>query len=240
MRLMGIVILALTVNAVAASQAVGDPVDRQGQSEFAASECNERVFFDELRPVLIASGYAGRLYYAGQCAVAGTDFVRFPVVKTQHPIGNGFRAIESLFRDDKNVKVSMKPGKIVSITIGSVSTAVLQTVIPVFRLAPLGQYNPSLAIGSLVNTPAMEGKMNRLGLQFPLSLSEELLAQPANGLPHLPGDMDGMTADQILDSIAVTFRGVVVYGISSDSRTRMYSIEFVGLGQDIQASASHQ
>jgi hypothetical protein len=179
--------------------------------------------------VLIASGFAGRLYYVGQCAEAGTDFVCFPAVKIQHPIGNGFRAIESLFRDDKNVTASMKPGKVVSITIGPVSTVVLQTVVPVFRLAPLGQYNPSVAIGSLVNTPAMECEMTRLGLQFPLSLSGELLAQPANGLPHLPGTLDGMKADEILNSIAITFRGIVVYGITSDSRRRMYSINFVGL-----------
>jgi hypothetical protein len=240
MRLMAVLIAALTLNAVAASQSFGGSVERQGQTSYATSESSERVVLENLRPVLIESGYSGRLYYVGKWAEAGSEFVCFPAVKIRPPIGDGLRAIESLFRDDKNVTVSMKASKVVSITIGPASSEVLQTVVPVFRLAPLGRYNPSLAIGALVNNPAMEFELTRRGLHVPLSPSGEILVQPANGRPHLPDAMDGMTADQILTAIAITFRGVVVFGISNGSRTQICDIKFVGLEKASPASVSHQ
>lgn len=229
MKLLSIAIAVLMANTIAVGQGVVAPIGQPERTSYIASECNEKLVLDILRPWLKASGYAARISFAGQCAANGDDFVCFPVVKIQQPIGSGYQAIESLFRGDANVTVTMKPGKLVSIIIGPVPTAILQTKVPVFTLSPLGQYNASLAINGLVNTPAMEGAATRLGLRYPLIPFNLFLTQPANGLPHLPDAVDGMTADEILDSIAVTFRGIVVYGISENPNDRIYTVDFVGV-----------
>lgn len=229
MKLLVIALVALMVNAVVPNPTVKGLGSRQGGLSYSRSEHNEEVVLDNLQPVLKSSGYAGRLYYAGQCAAAGADFVSFPAIEVHKPIGGGFRAIESIFRGDNSVTVSRKAGKVVSIRIGQVSTAVLQVRLPVYRLASLAQYNPSGAIGMLLNTPEVKAAMARLQLYLPLVPSEQFLAQPAEGLPHMPSVMQGMTADQILDAVAVTFQGIVVYGICPESKTRTYTIDFVGL-----------
>lgn len=235
MKIIGLVLVALMMNATATSQTMKEPGKRQGGISYSASAHNEELVLDKLRLVLRSSGYTGRVYYAGRCAAdGGGDFVCFPAIKVHQPIGGGFRAIESIFRGDSSVKVSKKLGGVVSIRIGKVPTAVLQTRLPMFRLSPLEQYNPDVAIEGLLNTPEVNAAMVRLRLHLPLTVSGQLMSLPAKGEPHLPNSMRGMTADQILDSIAATFHGIVVYGICPESRTRMYSVDFTGLEPDIE------
>lgn len=38
-----------------------------------------------------------------------------------------------------------------------------------------------------------------------------IVVKPADGLPHLPNVMVSVTVDQVLDLIAKTFRGAIVY-----------------------------
>src|ERR1039458_3185408 len=230
MRLLGIVLATLMMNVVAASQTVKDPGKRQGEISYSASEHNEDVVLDILRPVLSSSGYVARLYYAGQCAAVDPEFVCFPATEVHQPTGSGFRAIESIFRGDASVTVSRESNNIVSIRIGQPLTTVLQTRVPMFRSASLEQYNPSFVIGSLLGTPEVKAKMARLRLRVPLIPYDMLVAEPAEGLPHMPSILSNMTADQILDSVAVTFHGVVVYGICRESSGRkMYTVDFVGV-----------
>jgi len=235
MRLLGIVLATLMMNDVAASQTVKDPGKLQGGISYSASKHNEDVVLDSLRPVLKSSGYAGRLYYAGQCAAVVPEFVCFPATEVHQPTGSGFRAIESIFRGDSSVRVSKESNNIVSIRIGQPSTTILRTRVPMFRLAPLGQYNPSFVIGSLPNTPEVKAEMARLRLRVPLTLYDMQVVQPGKGRPHMPSILSNMTADQILDSVAVTFQGIVVYGICPEpSGRKMYTVDFVGHGSDIK------
>jgi hypothetical protein len=233
MRLKGIVLAALMANIVATSQTVKDSVTQQVGISYSASKHNEDVVFSSLRSLLKSNGYAGRLYYAGQCAAVAPKFVYFPATEVHQPMGSGFQAIESVFRGDSGVTVSKESNNIVTIRIGQPITKVLQTRIPMFRLAPLGQYNPGLAIAGIPDTPEVVAEMARLRLRVPLTPFDMLLAQPAEGLPHLPSIMRNMTVDHIFDSVAVTFQGVVVYGICAEpSGEKMYSVDFVGLEPD--------
>jgi protein TonB len=232
MKLLGIVLATLMMNVVAASQTVKDPGKRQGEIPYSASKHNEDVVLDSIRPVLSSSGYAGRLYYAGQCAADFPEFVYFPATEVHQPTGSGFRAIESIFRGDSSVTVSKGSNNIVSIRIGQPFTTVLQTRVPMFRSASLEQYNPSFVIDSLLGTPEVTAEMARLRLRVPLSLYDMQVVQPAEGRPHMPSILSNMTADQILDSVAVTFHGIVVYAICPEpSRRKMYTVDFVGVPQ---------
>lgn len=239
MRLLGIVLAILMMNDVAASQTVKDPGRLKGGVSYSASKHNEDVVLDTLRTVLKSSGYAARLYYAGQCAAVGTgggtEFVYFPATEVHQPTGSGVEAIESIFRGNGSVTVSKESDKVVSIRIGQPSTTVLQTRVPIFRSASLGQYNPNVAIGSLLNTPQVTAEMARLRLRVPLTLYNMQVVQPGKGRPHMPSIMSNMTVDQILDSVAVTFQGIVVYGICPEpSGRKMYTIDFVGHGSNIK------
>ncbi|HEV2289678.1 MAG TPA: hypothetical protein VGR81_12060 [Candidatus Acidoferrales bacterium] len=72
--------------------------------------------------------------------------------------------------------------------------------------------------------------MTKLGLRVPLQLSEQLLATPAPGLPHLPAEMKDVTVNQILNSIAVTFKGIVIYGTCTHPNGGgLIQIRFTGL-----------
>jgi TonB family protein len=98
-----------------------------------------------------------------------------------------------------------------------------------FRSASLEQYNPSLVIESLLGTPEVTAEEARLRLRVPLSLYDMPVVQPAEGRPHMPSILSNMTVDQILDSVAVTFHGIVVYGICPESsRRKMYTVRFFG------------
>jgi hypothetical protein len=150
-------------------------------------------------------------------------------------MGSGFRAIESIFRGDASVTVSKESNNIVSIKIGRPFTTVLQTRVLMFRSASLEQYNPSFAIGSLLGTPEVTAEMVRLRLRVPIRFYDLGVVQPGKGRPHMPSIMSNMTVDQILDSVAVTFQGIVVYGICPEpSGRKMYTVDFVGLGSDIK------
>jgi TonB family protein len=232
MRLQGIVLATLMMNVVAASQTVKDPGKRQGGISYSASQHNEDVVLDILRPVLTSSGYVGRLYYAGQCAAVDPEFVCFPATEVHQPTGSGFRAIESIFRGDGGVTVSKESNNIVSIRIGQPSTTVLQTRVPMFKSASLEQYNPSFVIESLLGTPEVTAEMARLRLRVPLWPYDMGVVQPGKGRPHMPSILSNLTADQILDSVAVTFHGIVVYGICPEPLVRkIYTVEFVGVPQ---------
>jgi len=222
------------MNVVAAGQTVKSPGKRQVGISYSASKHNEDVVLGSLRPVLRSSGYAGRIYFGGQCAAVGSgggnEFVYFPATEVHQPTGSGVKEIESIFRDNGSVTVSKESDKVVSIRIGQPSTTILQTRVPNFRTASLAQYNASGAIGSLLDTPEVTAEMARRRLRVPLTLYNMLVAQPAEGLPHMPNILRDMTADQILDSVAVTFQGVVVYGICPEhSGRKMFSIYFTGL-----------
>jgi len=101
---------------------------------------------------------------------------------------------------------------IIRIRIGKAPDAFLQTKISLLTLKPMEQYNPTLAVSAIESTGEVEAAMRRLGVRPVQAIGTQLIAEPAKGLPHLPSSMKNVTVDQALDSIAKTFKDVVVYG----------------------------
>jgi len=203
---------------------------QESSQHFAAGQ-NEDAVLSYLRPALHATGYAGRVYYSGTCKTDGLEFVAFPQVGVHPPESStALGAVREIFRGDAEIQVVEKPQKIISVTVGKPLTAILDTRISLFRTARIAQYNPTLAIGGVENTEEVKAAMAKLGLRVPQQLSAQLLAKPSSGLPHFPAVMKGMTVEQVLDSIAVTFQGIVVYGtcVQPDGKG-LLEIDFVGL-----------
>lgn len=224
-----IAILLFVLGSLSGSQALGRSNTRV--LSYSVSKRNEDSLLKYLRPALRSSGYVGQIYYSGQCEGTEVEFVFFPQVQVLPPSGNpGLSAIRDMLRGNDNVLVSEEPRKAILIRIGQPDTTILKTRIHVFKLAPLGQYNPSAAIGSVENTGEFKGEMGKLGIHVPLTLSGQILTKPSPGLPHLPAEMKGVTVEQVLNSIAVTFKGIVIYGTCAQPDGKgLLEIDFTGL-----------
>ena len=180
---------------------------------YSASKRNEDAVLKYLLPALSSAGKRGRLYYRAACHAEG-DPVPFPLIEARPPSKDekGLTAVQQIFRNDKDVAVTEKPSGIITIRIGEISAAILQTKIPLLRLDPDEQYNPTEAIDAIESSKDMDAAMRNLGVS-PVSIPlGGLSTPPGKGLPHLPPSMKNVTVHQALDSIARTFQGIVIYG----------------------------
>jgi hypothetical protein len=164
---------------------------------------------DYLRPVLKSIGGAARINYAGICP--GKEKLHFPAVNVQPASqgSTGITAVRQIFRNDPQVTVTQDQSGILRITIGSVSTSALQTAIPALTLNSASQYTPLSAVVTISNalqTYAAEP------LEMASTVIDIIVRGPAEGAPHLPRLMQNVTVDDALDSLARTFKGIVLYG----------------------------
>jgi hypothetical protein len=173
---------------------------------------------DYLRPALTYVGGVARIYYAGECPTKDRSSLvqrlDFPSVWFQPPLqgATGMDAVRQIFRDDPNVTVVQDRSKMLRITIGRVSSTVLQTRLPSLTLDPVGQYTALSAIDEISFTAASYAKEH--GLPFGLApyVINHLARGPGEGDPHLPRIMQNITIDDALDAVANTFRGIATYG----------------------------
>jgi hypothetical protein len=70
--------------------------------------------------------------------------------------------------------------------------------------------------------------MHNLHIRTPTHLVNMILVRPADGLPHLPNVITDATVDQILDIIAKTFRGTILY--KTCAPPDQYDIDFANAG----------
>jgi hypothetical protein len=68
--------------------------------------------------------------------------------------------------------------------------------------------------------------MHKLGVFSPPIPTNELLVQPAEGLPHIPRLMTNVTMDEALGFVARAFRGIVLYGACTEQH--LFRTHFVG------------
>jgi hypothetical protein len=173
-----------------------------------------------LRPALQYVGGAARIYYAGECQAPGKDTsdfwqLVFPAVYLQPPRQGAteITAVRQIFRDDPNVTVMQDRDGMLRITIGSVSTAILQTRIQTLALDPIEQYSAPSAVVRIENAPELRTAERRLDVHLKQGMINIIVSGPIPGAPHLPKLMQNVTADEALDSVARTFKGIVTYGI---------------------------
>lgn len=108
---------------------------------------------DAIRPAIKDVGGAARIYYAAECRAAEYDAsgrlqLRFPGVDLQQPPRGvvGMNALARVFRNDPNVRVVQDRSGMIRITIGNVSTALLQTRLQGLSLNPDEQFSAPSAI----------------------------------------------------------------------------------------------
>ena len=186
-----------------------------------ASNRNEDVVLEYLRPVISSSGKAVRIYYRAMCHRTSNSTaeapVPFPLVNVQPPPKDktGLAAVREIFKNDQNVTVAEEPEGIIRVWIGKVPTAILETKLSVLALDRLEQYNQRMAINAIKDTKKMQAAMRSLAV-LPVSDLGGLVAEASQALPHLPATMQDVTVDQALDVIAKTFHHVVVYGACAE------------------------
>lgn len=170
-----------------------------------------------LPPVLEPIGGVARMNYAGICQ--GQDRVLMPSVYADPaPQGStGIAAVRQIFRNDPQVAVTEDQSEIITITVGRFSKSSLQTRLPVLTLDSEAQYDPYVALKRIeaqLNAYAVEH-----GLHFGRGASsfDHVAGQPVAGAPHLPPLMQNVTIDDALDSVARTFKVIVLYGTCSQS-----------------------
>jgi hypothetical protein len=174
---------------------------------------------DYLRPALTYVGGAARVYYAGECRSAekdlsGVQYLLFPSVYLQPPSqrATGITAVRQIFRDDPRVTITQDRSGVLRLTIGSVSTAILQTRIPALTLSPDDQYSAPSAVVAIGSTPEIVTAERSLHLGQPFRIIDIIVSGPIEGAPHLPRLMQNVTMDEALDTVVRTFKGMVLYG----------------------------
>jgi hypothetical protein len=179
-----------------------------------------KAVIDYLRPALTYVAGAARIYYAGECPAVEKDTsgqlqFLFPAVFLESPPAEvtGMNAVRQIFRDDPNATVMQDRSGMLRITIGSVSTAILQTRIQALTLDPIEQYSAESAVATIVNAPELHAAERSLNFHQPLWTIDIIVSGPIPGAPHLPKLMKDVTLDEALDSVARTFKGIVMYGV---------------------------
>ena len=179
-----------------------------------------RAVIDYLRPALGSVGGAARIYYAGECQAPKMDSTSVfwqllsPAVYLQPPRqgATGIAAVEQIFRDDPNVAVMQDRSGMLRITIGSVSTVILQTRLPSLALDPTEQYTVLSAVDKIAITADIYAHERGLPFGLAPSVMDHLVSGPIPGAPHLPKLMRNVAVDEALDSVVRTFKGIVTYG----------------------------
>ena len=198
------------------------------------SNRNKDTVLKYLRRVASSSDIAIRLYYLGDCSPNDEEPIPFPFIKAQAPPKGttALASVRAIFENDKNVSVTEESG-IIRIWIGKVPTDILRTRLSFLSLDPIGQYNPNQAIIAINNTKEMEAAMRSLGLS-PVWSASSSRALPAEELPHLPASIKDVTVEQVLDLMAKTWDGPVIYGAcaaATDASGRRPF--FIGSAQDV-------
>lgn len=197
---------------------------------------NEKAFLNQLWPALDHGEKVGRIYYRGSClqdANLGISFRQFDFRPA--PVGeSGVAAVKYMLRNDKNISVDEDDSGIVRIRIGRVPDAILHIRIPRLTLSPEEQYNAWPAIWAVQNASEVQSAMHDLHIRTPIRVTNMILVRPADGLPHLPNVMTGATVDQVLDIIAKTFHGMILY--KTCAPPDQYQIDFADAVLNIAVS----
>jgi hypothetical protein len=178
----------------------------------------------QIEPVLVKYHQTARIdFHTNKCGPGGGgpfDFrpVPFPttIVRPPNTDTNALAAIQSIFRDEPSVLVVQDNTGLIRLRIGHVSNALLETKINKIKFTPETQYNIAFAIDALEDAPAVKTAMVRLKRHPNLLPYIGGVMDPTPGWPHLPPQASHTTYGELLDTIAMTFGGIVSHGECDD------------------------
>jgi hypothetical protein len=195
-----------------------------------STDAYQHAFLNALRPALYAAGRQARVDYQASCEPV-TGKVLFPSTAV-HPLPPhrplDLAAFREMFVTDKNVVVSEAAPGIVSVRIGHMSDALLHTRIPeLIFYARMDRYSPQGVFYELKMNGTVRASMKQIGVRPANYVSEFLTGERVEGFPHLPSEMRDATVEQVLDRVARTFNGVVLYGTCTNPP--VFLLQFVPL-----------
>jgi hypothetical protein len=207
------------------------------QSLEARSYDEEKAVLEYLRDIAWSSRKAIRLYFRADCQpMKGSvvDYsVPFPLFRVQRPSPDktGVAAVREIFKNAENVTITEQPRGIIRIWIGKVPKEILRTRISLLRLDRQAQYDPSFAIAAIMSTKEVEAAEDLLKVSESPNTGG-LLGPAENNLPCLPALMKNTTVDEVLDMIAKTWGGPVVFGActtpTDNIGRKLFSIDYGG------------
>jgi hypothetical protein len=189
--------------------------------------CNEDTMLRYLWPAVKSAKAGGRIYFSTACTRPDQYRVPFPKTDVQPPSKNTLPvlALHAAFQGDKNVTIT-EDHSVIRVRIGNPPDTILSTNISQLNLTPEAQYNPEEAIGEVLHAKEVSVAEEKLGIVFPLAMSDHIVAPPLEETPHLPKSIQGISVDQALDMVAKTFGVAVIYGAESCSVEHMIDIDF--------------
>lgn len=192
------------------------------------------TFIDYLLSNLTYVGGFARMYYGSECATNERASLvqqpRLPSISFLPPPqgDTGMVAVWQMFRNNPNVTVVQDRFGMLRITIGSVSSTVLQTRLPTLTFDPESQYTDLSATETIAIAADIYAKQHGLPFHLAPFVIDHLVSGPRNGAPHLPPTMQSITIDDALDAVARTFRGVVTYGECTQPDSKiMFRVGFI-------------
>jgi len=190
---------------------------------------DETYIIGRIQAARSSTQFAVRLYYHGACDLDERNDLLFPSVTVLPVAGNekGVAAVREMFRNDKNVLVSVDSSNEVRVYIGHVYQPVLDTALSSIELTTTARYNPGGpggAIDLLESAAPVQAAMRGFGMHQEPAFYIGLEQPPIRKRPHLPPTISGVTLDQALDAISRTFPGVVVYG-ECENRDKSHIID---------------
>ena len=192
----------------------------------------EHTVLTNIASALASTDGVARVYFDGPCNRATWGELLLPVMNVHIPSkeGGGLESVREMFRDVSDVVVSEDRPGIVIIKIGNVSGGILDTKLTLLLLNQDAQYNVNgggNTIATIEKAEEFKAASAKLKVNAVAVFHDSLQQPPLESLPHLPPTFQNMTVDQVLDSIAKTFRGVVVYGECKGSNgDSLFDIEF--------------
>lgn len=212
MLVRSIVAAIVASTALVGSFAHSEEIPPPRSKAFVSSEANKDYVLRHYRNELASHNRGGRINYVGECSHAASELVAFPAVR--------HRAAKR----HQKVWIARDPSGVGTLRIGNVPRELLETRIDTLELRPEAQYNPQLAIDALQSHSQVKARAAALGLRPVIKITVLGIVQPGEGRPHLPESMTGKTFDQLLDLVADSFEGVVIFGICP--RSGRYDIDF--------------
>ena len=124
-----------------------------------------------------------------------------------------------------NIEVKESPPGIIRVTIGKVPDAILQTKINL-TIKPDNLYDYFAIMRAIYISDEVHAAEKKLGFESIFGEFSVFHQVPMEGLPHISGSFSNVTMDEALDTVAQTFKGIVIYHACSN--IPRYKVSFAG------------
>jgi hypothetical protein len=230
MKRFSIQLLAITF--IACLQPAGGQDSRPAMR--IASDRNQERFLQHIKPLLKATGKAGRLYYHAECWTKEGGDILFPQLNLDAPSQSktSIAALREALKRENEAVVTEGGRGIIRISIRDGGDELLKTKIHLLKLNSYERYNDHEAIVAICQAREVQDKMRALGIEQAPAIFSGRLLLPEPELPHLPASMKAVTMDEALDRVAQTFHGLVIYGECTNAGgRRLFILDFSYIGK---------